>query len=66
MKMPGLVPILVFGVAAALVIPWTFFLEYLKRDNPQLSTSFVVQLLPVWIALVAYGLIKGKKRKKDP
>lgn len=55
--------VLVFLVAAGLTVPWRMFLESLKKDNPDLSTSLLVQLLPVWLALFLLGL---KKKKPAP
>ena len=49
--------------AAALTLPWSMVLEYLKKDNPDLSTSFVVQLLPLWLAVFLLGLRKNKRSK---
>jgi hypothetical protein len=56
--------VIVFGIAFILVLPWRMFLENLKETNSQLSTSFLVQLMPVFLALVIYGMIQGKQNKR--
>jgi len=53
--------IIVFGCAGLAIIPWSMFLENLKQTNSQLSTSFFVQLLPIWLALFVYGIVKNKR-----
>ena len=57
--------LIVFGVAFGLVVPWRMFLESLRADNPQLSTSFFVTLLPVWLGLFVFGIVKRKKDKSS-
>ena len=57
--------VIVFGVALVLTVPWNMFLEYLKQDNPQLSTSFIVRMVPMFLALVIYSMKKPNRNKGD-
>ena len=57
--------IVVVASVVILSFAWQLLLEYLKRDNPQLSTSFLTQLAPLFLVVTVYAAVRGRARKKE-
>jgi uncharacterized membrane protein len=57
--------IVVVASVVILSFAWQMLLEYLKRDNPQLSTSFFVQLAPFFLVVMVYAAVRGRARKEE-
>jgi len=57
--------IVVVASVVILSFAWQMLLEYLKRDNPQLSTSFHTQFAPLFLVVMVYAAVRGRARKKE-
>lgn len=57
--------IIILIAAVVLTVPWNIFLESLKADNPQLSTSILVRGIPLLLGLVIFSGSKPKKKTEQ-
>lgn len=57
--------LVVFTLGIIMVLPWRLLLESLKKDNPQLSLSPLVQYVPVFLSLVVWGVVKARRNSES-